>query len=79
MQDNFLDGANVLKKQTALPMFHMGERRSIYICKKGMWCLLKQIKKQIAPDDEGWEDVDDDVLLEDVGEVDVIAPLHCSH
>ncbi len=33
---------------------------------------MKQIKKEIVADDEGWEDVDDDVLLEDVGEVDVI-------
>ena len=72
LQDTFLDGANVLKKQTALPMFHMGERKSIYICKDGMRWLLKQIKKEIVADDEGWEDVDDDVLLEDVGEVDEI-------
>ncbi len=72
LQNIFLDGANVLKKQTALPMFHIRERKSIFICKDGMRWLLKQVKKEIVADDEGWEDVDDDVLLEDVGEVDVI-------
>jgi hypothetical protein len=72
LQDNFLDGANVLKKQTALPMFHMGERKSIYICKDGMRWLLKQIKTEIAADDGEWEDVDDNAALDDVGEVDVI-------
>ncbi len=69
-----VDGANVLKKKTAaLLMFHTGDCQSIYICKKGMRWLVKQIKKEIAADDEGWEDVDDDhAPLEDVGEVDVI-------
>jgi len=72
LQNDFLDGANVLKKKTALPMFHMGERKSIYICKDGMRWLLKQVKKEIAADDEEWDDVDDDAALQDVGEVDEI-------
>jgi hypothetical protein len=66
LQDNFLDGVNVLKKQTALPMFHMGERKSIFICKKGMRWFLKQVKKEIAADDEEWEDVDANAALDDI-------------
>ena len=76
LEVDFLDGANVLKKQTALPMFHIGDRKSIYICKKGMRWVLKQFQKEIAAageadsaeDDDEWEDgeveIDDDESLE---------------
>ena len=55
LEIEFLDGANVLKKQTALPMFHL--------CKKGMRWLLKQYQREInavevdnlANDDGEWE------------------------
>ena len=68
LEVDFLDGANVLKKQTALPMFHIGDRKSIYICKKGMRWVLKQFQKEIAAageadsaeDDDEWEDMDED-------------------
>jgi hypothetical protein len=60
LEDEFFDGANVLKKKTALPMFHMGEQKSIYICKDGMCWVLKQIQKEITADDDGWETMDKD-------------------
>ncbi len=70
MEDEFFDCANVLKKKTALPMFHMGERKSIYINKKGMRWVLKQIQKEItADDDDGWETMDEDEAQDDPGEM----------
>ena len=68
MEIEFLDGANVLKKQTALPMFHL--------CKKGMRWLLKQYQREInavevdnlANDDGEWETMnEDDGETESVG------------
>ena len=60
LEDECFDGANVLNKKTALPMFHMGEQKSIYICKDGMRWVLKQIQKEITADDDRWETMDKD-------------------